>query len=175
MTEPPLHWAIDTHTLHAPESFSYEANPHELEAIKRYAEIEKVASFKAEVKVAPLSGERFRATGALKAEAVQASVVDLGPVPASIDEVFSVEFWPEETLEPAGEGASPFGEETPEAFADGKISIGKFLCELFSVSLDPYPRNPGDTFEWTRDERELQITPFAGLARLRRAEEPGKG
>ncbi len=175
MTEPPLHWAIDAHALHAPATFSYEANAQELEAIRRYADIEKVASFKAEVRVAPLSGERFRATGALKVEAVQASVVDLGPVPASIDEAFSVEFWPEETLEPAGEGANPFGEATPEAFAGGKILIGEFLCELFSVSLDPYPRNPGDAFEWTRDEGESRITPFAELARLRRAEEPGKG
>lgn len=175
MTEPPLHWAIDAHALHASASFSYDANPQELEAIRRYAEIEKVASFKAEVKLAPLSGGRLRATGALKAEAVQASVIDLSPVPASIDEAFSVEFWPEETLEAAGEGANSFEQETPEAFACGKILIGAFLCELFSVSLDPYPRNHGDTFEWTGGERESRISPFAELERLRRAKEPGKG
>jgi hypothetical protein len=175
MTEPPLHWAIDAHALHASASFSYEANSQELEAIKRYAEIEKVESFKAEVKVSPLSGGRFRAAGALKAEATQASVVDLSPVPASVDETFSVEFWPEETLEAAEEGANSFEKETPEAFSGGKILIGEFLSELFSVSLDPYPRNPGDAFEWKGDEREARVSPFAELERLRRAKETGRG
>jgi hypothetical protein len=58
---------------------------------------------------------------------------------------------------------------------DDKILIGAFLCELFSVSLDPYPRNLGDNFEWKGDERESRITPFAELARLRRPKEPGMG
>jgi hypothetical protein len=175
MTEPPLHWAIDAHALHASASFSFQANAQELEAIKRYAEIEQVASFKAEVKVSPLSGGRFRATGALNAEAVQASIIDLSSVPASIDETFSVEFWPEETLEAAEEDSNSFEAETPEAFSGGKISIGAFLCELFSVSLDPYPRNPSDNFEWKGDERESGVSPFAELEQLRRAKEAGKG
>ncbi len=95
MSNPPLQWSIDAHSVHAALSLSYEANAGELEALKRYAEVEDVKSFRAQVQVWPLSGGKFKATGSLEAEAVQASVVDLSPVPATIDETFSVEFWPQ--------------------------------------------------------------------------------
>ncbi len=170
MSTPPLHWFIDAHALHAQQSFSFEANAEERDAVKRYAEIEDVTGFKASVRVTPQSGGRFKAAGLLEASAVQASVVDLDPVPVSIEENFAVEFWPEEKL--AGEGEDgktlSFGDEPPEAIVGGRILIGEFLCELFSVSLDPYPRNPDDAFEWAPGGNEPRITPFAELARLGR-------
>jgi hypothetical protein len=174
MTTPPLHWSIDVHALHAPQSFAFEANAEERTAVKRYAEVEEVASFKASVRVTPLSGGRFKAAGLLEASAVQASVVDLGPVPASIEENFAVEFWPEEMLADAVEDGdpAPIEKDPPEAVIGGRILIGEFLCELFSISLDPYPRNPHDAFEWTTGENEPRITPFAELAQLRRAKKP---
>jgi hypothetical protein len=177
MLTPPIHWFIDVHALHAPQSFSFEANAEERDAIKRYAEVEDVSSFRASVRLTPFSGGRFKAAGLLEASAVQASVVDLDPVPTSIEETFAVEFWPEEKLAEAREDgdAAPFGDEPPEAIAGGRILIGEFLCELFSVSLDPYPRNPGDAFEWAPRENEARITPFADLAQLRRTKKPEGG
>jgi hypothetical protein len=47
------------------------------------------------------------------------------------------------------------------------------LSELFSVSLDPYPRNPGDAFEWHPPESEPRASPFAGLVRLRQKKPDG--
>jgi hypothetical protein len=177
MSTPPLHWSIDVHALHAPQTFAYEANAQERDAIKRYAEVEEVSSFKASVRLTPFSGGRFKAAGLLEASAVQASVVDLGPVPASIEENFAVEFWPEEKLAEADEdGDAPsFESDPPEAIVGGRILIGEFLCELFSVSLDPYPRNPDDAFEWAPGQNEPKITPFAELAQLRRAKKPDGG
>jgi hypothetical protein len=168
MTAPPLTWSIDAHAAHAPAAYSYEANAKELDALKRYAQVEGVASFKARVKVAPLSGGRFKATGTLEASVIQASVVDLDAVPASIEENFAVEFWPEEAIDGREETAVSLESEPPEPIVDGLLLIGAFLCELFSVSLDPYPRNPDDAFEWAPGESEPSISPFADLAQLRR-------
>ena len=81
MSNLPLQWSIDVHSVHAPLSLSYEANKHELEALKGYAEIENVTSFNSELEVSPLSAGKFKVAGRLKAGAVQASVVDLTPFP----------------------------------------------------------------------------------------------
>ena len=167
MSTPPIHWSIDVHSIHTPLSLSFEADGHELEAIKRYAEVEAVTSFRSQLKIAPLSAGKFRVKGSLQAEAVQASVVDLSAVPASIDEDFNVEFWPQDLIESEGDKAASFDEEPPEPIAGGRIPIGEFLCELFSVSLDPYPRNADDKFSWDSGERESRATPFGELMRLR--------
>ncbi len=174
MSNPPLQWFIDVHSVHAPLSLSYEANSHELDTLKRYAEVEDVKSFKAQLKVLPVSAGKFRVTGTLQADAVQASVVDLSAVPAAIEESFSVEFWPQETIEESGQEAPSFEKDPPEPIVGGRILMGEFLSELFSVSLDPYPRNAGDTFSWDVAEKEPRVTPFAELARLRQ-KKPDEG
>jgi hypothetical protein len=166
MSIPPLQWSIDVNSVHAPLSLSYDADKHELEALKRYAEVEDVTSFKAQVRVAALPAGKFKVTGRLLADAVQASVVDLSAVPAAIDETFTVEFWPQELIGDRNEEAVSFEGDPPEPIAGGRIAIGEFLCELFSVSLDPYPRNPNETFSWEPAEREPRVTPFAELAKL---------
>ncbi|MFZ1108030.1 MAG: hypothetical protein WAN43_06775 [Rhodomicrobium sp.] len=173
MSAPPLTWSIDASAVPSAETFHFEANARELEAIKRYAEVEDVASFKARVKIAPLSGGRFKAAGVLEARAIQASVVDLKPVPAAIEEDFAVEFWPEDSIGGAEAGPLSFEKDAPEPIAGGRLLIGEYLCELFSVSLDPYPRNPDDAFEWDRKESDAPAGPFAKLVELRRKKTDG--
>jgi hypothetical protein len=173
MSNPPLQWFIDVHSVHAPLSLCYEANKHELEALKRYAEVDDVTSFTSEVRVSPMSAGKFKVAGRLKADAVQASIVDLSAVPAAIDETFSVEFWPQELIEENTGDDVSLADEPPEPLAGGRIAIGEFLSELFSVSLNPYPRNPDDKFSWEPAEQEPRVTPFAELARLRQKKQMG--
>ena len=173
MSTLPLHWSIDVHSIHTPVSLSFEADGPELEALKRYAEVEAVTSFKSQLKITPLSAGKFKVKGSLQVEAVQASVVDLSAVPASIDEDFNVEFWPQELAGNKGEKAVSFEEQPPELIVGGRIPIGEFLCELFSVSLDPYPRNADDRFSWDSGEKESHTTPFGELMRLRQ-KKPGE-
>jgi hypothetical protein len=173
MSNPPLQWFIDVHSVHGPLSPSYEANKHEFEALKRYAEVEDVTSFSSELRVSPLSAGKFKVAGRLKVAAVQASIVDLSAVPAAIDETFSVEFWPEELIAERTAEDVPFADEPPEPIVAGRIAIGEFLSELFSVSLDPYPRNSDDAFSWEPAEKEPSVTPFAELARLRQKKPDG--
>ena len=175
MQEPPLHWSVETASVaHAPAVFSYEAGAAELAALKRYAGVEEVTSFKAEVRIVPLAGARFRASGTLRANAVQLSVADLSAVPACIEEDFSVEYWPAESIGDEGGAALPFDRDAPEPIAGGRIDAGSFLCELFVLSLDPYPRNEGDRFEWQPALPEPEDSPFAELARLRPRKTPSE-
>ncbi|MBT3070606.1 hypothetical protein KKP04_06975 [Rhodomicrobium sp. Az07] len=164
---PPLRWSIDTHTLtRAVEKLSFEADASEREALATYAEVREIKSFSASVQVVLLNGGRFRVSGRLEADIVQASVVDLADVPASLDESFQVEFWPPEMIRGNGDDEPSFEQEPPEALSGAQIPVGAFLCELFSVSLEPYPRNEGDSLAWQAPD-ESNAHPFAELIRLR--------
>ena len=169
----PLQWSIDVHSVHTPLSLSYEANEHELETLRRYAEVERVTSFKSEVRVSPLSAGKFRVTGRLQAEAVQASVVDLSPFQPRSMKHSASSSGREDLIEDRSEEAVSFEADPPEPVVEGRIAIGEFLCELFSVSLDPYPRNADDKFSWEPAEKEPRVTPFAELARLRQKKPDG--
>jgi hypothetical protein len=167
MNTPPLQWSTDTASAaHAPVDLSYVANAAELGAIKRYAGVEDVTDFTAQVRISPLSGGRFRVSGTLKASVVQASVVNLEPVPSSIQESFSVEYWPPEAIGEAGEDI-PFDAELPEPLDGGRIPAGTLLSEIFALALDPYPRNPDDKLDWTPPQDGAEPGPFARLARLK--------
>ncbi len=172
MNETPFVWSVDTGSLaHSPAEFSYEANARELDALKRYAGIKDLTAFKARVRISPRSGGRYHATGTLQASAVQASVVNLEAVPASIEESFSVEYWPAESIGDADRNA-PLEADPPEAIVNGHIPIGLLLCELFVLSLDPYPRNPDDKIEWNPPPAGPDVSPFAGIAHLKPQKTP---
>ena len=167
MDAPPLQWSVDTASAaHAPLDLSYEANAKELGALKRYAGIEAVTDFTARLKVLPLAGGRYRVSGTLQANAVQASSVNLEPVPSTIQESFSVEYWPAEAIGESCED-TPFDADLPEPLAGGHIPAGALLTELFTLALDPYPRNPDDKLDWTPSQAGPEPGPFAKLARLK--------
>jgi hypothetical protein len=98
---------------------------------------------------------------------VQPSVVDLKAVPSFIEESFSADYWPEGSIQDEGEEAVPFDIDPPEPLVGGRIPIGALLCELFVLSIDPYPRNEGDEFQWTSLCPEPDASPFADLAHFR--------
>ncbi len=174
MDTPPLHWSVDVAAIaHAPDGLSYEANAAELGALKRYAGIEDVTDFTAQVRISPLAGGKYRASGTLRASVVQASVVNLEPVPSSIEESFSVDYWPAEAIGDRDVDA-PFDGDLPEPIDGGRIQVGALLSELFTLALDPYPRNPDDKLDWTPPRTGLEPGPFAKLARLKPDAPPDK-
>jgi hypothetical protein len=168
MNNPPLQWSVDTGLfVHSPVDFSYEANAKELAALKNYTGVEDITGFTAQVKILALAGGRYRASGTLQASVVQASVVNLEPVPSSIRESFSTEYCPAEAIE-ASEEDAPFDADMPEPLEGGRIiPVGTLLSELFALALDPYPRNPDDQLDWTPPQSGLEPGPFAKLARLK--------
>jgi hypothetical protein len=174
MDAPKLSWAIDTGTLPAgPATFSYEADEAERAILKVYAGVESITSFSASVKVTPLSGGRFRAEGHLEAHLIQLSVVSLNPVQSQLKEEFSVEYWPAAAIEKEEKQLSP-DEEVPEILVEGAIPIGALLSELLALAVNPYPRNEGESFEWTAPAGEKEASPFAALDRLRQPKNDGE-
>lgn len=168
MIAPPLEWTIDVKTLvSGPVVFSYEATAAELDALRRYAEVEDLTSFSARLTVKPLAEAKFKVSGVLHANLVQASVVNLSAVPTSIKESFCVEYWPADQIAKARDGPETLDAVDREPIADDRLPIGQLLCELLAISIDPFPQNEGDRIEWSPPDGESGGGPFADLARRR--------
>ena len=116
----------------------------------------------------------IRVDGRFAADVVQSCVVTLDPVPAHLDQAFTIFF----TTEPeAGQSwdeaeVSPEAEDPPEPVTGGAIDIGEAVVQQFALALDPYPRRPDASVEALGAEpqelRPAEGGPFAELARLRR-------
>jgi hypothetical protein len=167
----PLNWVIDVNAVQGSTSFSYEATAEELDALKRYLDVEDVTAYSAEVRVSPLAHGRYRAAGHFVSSVVQTSVISLEMVRSQIGEDFLAEYWPAEAIESANGETLPLEEEQPEAIVDGRLPIGSLLCELLALAIDPYPHNEGDVIQWTAQAAEIKSNPFAKLDQLK----PKKG
>jgi hypothetical protein len=169
MTAFPLQWSVDTKSVPrgTPFVFNYEANPDELAALRKYAEVDDLISFDSGGRVTALPAGRFRVSGIFTADLVQPSVIDLEAVRSRIEEEYSVEYWPEDSLAETEPGNLPWGSDPPERIAGGQIPVGALLSELFVLAIDPYPRNERDHFEWNTGGSGAEISPFAALLRLK--------
>ena len=109
--------------------------------------------------------------GRVRAQLEQACVASGEPVPAAIDEPFSIRFVPapeagaaEEEIE-LGEG------ELDTVFYDGAaVDLGDAIADTVGLALDPYPRSP-NADEALREAgvmSEAEAGPFAALAKLKR-------
>ncbi len=117
-------------------------------------------------------GKRVRVDGVLTAQVIQACVVTLDPVPATIEERFTL-FFAEEDPGDAGGDVDIFMDEDdpPDPIIDGIIDLGELVTEHLALALDPFPRKGGIQFESGDDEPEPVVeksSPFAVLASLRK-------
>jgi hypothetical protein len=171
---PPLTWSITTAGLVEGELVrSFDADAQECAALAAYLGCLGVTSLKAHVDASPLSRGRFRLRGKVDAVLIRQSVVTLEDVQEVIGEAIEADFWPRDQIEAlAGEREETltFGEEdVPEPMEEGHIPVGRLVCEILAVSMDPYPRNLGESYvsdlpDGGRDN------PFAVLERLKAPE-----
>lgn len=119
-------------------------------------------------------GRRARLTAKLTADVVQSCVVTLEPVPAHIEETFTVEF-DRAVSEDAGERGEVLveaeGEDPPDPLPDAGIDVGEAVAEHLGLALDPYPRAPGAGLEdggWRTGGEEPE-GPFAALRKLKKS------
>jgi uncharacterized metal-binding protein YceD (DUF177 family) len=115
---------------------------------------------------------RLHLSGRLKAAVVQTCVVTLDPVEAELDIPVEAEFWPQRLIEGLEQSAETHDGafDWPEPIQDGRIDLGPLIYETLAMSLDPYPKREGASFEWSQDKGEAPagISPFAALEALRR-------
>ena len=119
---------------------------------------------------------RLHLTGRLAANVTQTCVVSLDPVATRLDIPVEVDFWPAFLLEALESNSEEPGHtgllDWPEAIVDGKIDLGPLVYEALATALDPYPKRPGASFDWSQqDPEQAEISrtgPFAALAALKR-------
>jgi uncharacterized metal-binding protein YceD (DUF177 family) len=120
-------------------------------------------------------GQRVWAVGRLKGRGVQSCVATGDPIPARVEEPFSLRFDPEG--ETAGDEV-----ELDESDLDllpyegGSIDLGEAVAQGFSLALDPFPRvadaeqrlrAAGVKSEEEAEEARIESSPFAALKALK--------
>jgi hypothetical protein len=152
------------------------ATEAELAAIARMLELVTLKRLALYYRVERAGGGRWRLAGRLQAGVTQACVVSLGPVEAQLEVPVEAEFWPaalvEELERNAEEGGSQGLLDWPEPVVDGRIDLGPVIYETLATALDPYPKRPGASFDWSQgrppEAGEGRSGPFAALAALKR-------
>lgn len=149
------------------------ATPEECAALARRFGLEALERLEARVRLVRRGGQVV-AQAAIVADAVQACVVSLDPVPAHLEFEVSQPYDPEvrETGE-FDELLDVEDDDPPEPLIDDTIDIGELVAERFGLALDPYPRKPGATVDprYLAPEEdageEERPHPFAALKRLK--------
>ena len=150
-----------------------EADEQDRRALAEALDILSCDRLAVDYRVKPIGGDRFKASGRITADLVQACVATLEPVPETIQESFSVAFWPVgEIGAELPEGEIHLDEEVPEPIEHGEIALGRFIYELIAVTLEPFPRSPNafvaDGSEPVATSGEKPENPFAVLAKLKK-------
>lgn len=172
--QPAFHRLIDVGGLaSAGEAFVIEATAQERASIARWLNILAVDSLNAEVVIEP-QADRSRATltGRMRAQVIQACVVTLEPLTATIEaplrRCFSAAVEDE---------WQQYGEEREEIFLDAEddveidplppegIDVGMVIAEQLALEIDPFPRaatsDGGDDAPLLSDDGKAR--PFANL------------
>jgi len=126
----------------------------------------------ANVEILPWRKFGLRVEGSFRADVVQACVVSLGPVPAVLNETFSLRFRP---VEPPKEGereisVNPLDDEDLEPLLEEGFDVAEVIAEQLALALEPYPRVPGAELEadaGLSDVVEKKPNPFEVLKNLK--------
>ncbi|MFP5447697.1 MAG: DNA-binding protein [Caulobacterales bacterium 32-67-6] len=145
-----------------------EADEATRKALARYLGVRAIKSLSAEARIRPwLDGAEIG--GGFKAVVEQESGISL--------EIFDqeVEGPLEVRLVPAGSPNAPDPEveieldpeapDPPEILDGDVIDVAAYVVEHLAVEIDPFPRKPGETFEYTSPQDD--DSPFAVLKRLK--------
>jgi len=151
--------------------FNLVADLAERTALAARYDILGVNSLLAEIFIHPFS-KGYRLQGRLTAEVVQACVVTLEPVIASVTEEFEVTFAKTDPLVEAREvDLDPYGDDPPEPILNGEIDLGEVVSEHLALALDPFPRAADAVFsaiETDEMAEPVKASPFAALAALKK-------
>jgi uncharacterized metal-binding protein YceD (DUF177 family) len=119
-------------------------------------------------------GSVIEAEGRVLASLKQSCVVTGDPVPAHVDEAFSMIFMPEPDAGRSDEEIELAPSDCDVVFYDGAtIDLGAALADTLALSLDPYPRSAGAdaALKEAGVLSEAEAGPFAALAQLKKGSE----
>lgn len=142
---------------------SLDADEGERRALAKWLDLVAVDAFSAELSLAP-SVVGWTLKGRVRAEVTQSCGLTLAPLPATIDETFSIGLMEAgETVE--GEVEVSLDDDAPDLIENGQIDLGHHAVEQLGLALDPFPRAPDA--EFVAPEESAEISPFAVLKGLK--------
>lgn len=159
-----------------PATHEIAATPAECAALAKRFDLISVDTLSATVTlVRTQAGRAVELTGRLRAAVVQACVVTLEPVPASVEDVFTVIYAPMGDIAP--DDAIDSDPEGPayEPLPPDAIDIGEAVAQQLALVIDPFPRLPDaqmprEGLDSAPDS--ASSSPFAALRRVNPAPRP---
>lgn len=159
---PPLSDVIRLNQIGASLTRVLEPEADIRKAIARALDLQALDTFTAELTVEPTT-TGWTLSGRVRADVVQTCGLTLEPLPATVDERFSVGLVEGPAPEPEEdvEIDVQMVDDSPDYIEDGRIDLGQYAVEQLSLALDPFPRKPGATF--VQPDEPAEISPFAVL------------
>lgn len=140
--------------------------------IVKALDLATLASLEADVSILP-SRTGWTLSGQVTAVAEQVCGITLEPLPVQIDERFSIDLIEASVREPDEvEVEVSLDDDAPDVIEDGRIDLGQYAVEQFSLALDPFPRKPGA--EFVQPDEPAEISPFAVLKAFKLPDDTGK-
>lgn len=134
----------------------------------------EIRRFEAEVTLRRiLPGQVIKVNGHIRAAVVQACVISLEPVCATVESDFEAFF--EETTDKKRNFPDDEEQDTDivEPVENGQVNIGELAAQSLSLALDPYPRAKNTALPPVDADKqalfEVKESPFAALSALRGA------
>ena len=149
-----------------------EATPEERRRLASALSVPEIKRLIVRYRLTALGGDRFSLSGDMTADIVQACVVTLEPVAATLKLPLEAEFRADGDARPVpvseGDEAEVLALPDYEPIEGGQLMVGRVVAEVLAAGLDPYPRQPGAEFNWSDEAGARAISPFAALAKLKR-------
>lgn len=154
----------------------------ELAAIASYYDIDTIESLKADFSLKPYRKAGLRVIGPIRMAMTRTCVVSLESFDTSLNIDVDRTFEPHSSRPRKIKDLNKEGEieidletlDPPDVILDGVLDLGGVICEELALSLDPFPRRPGVTFESGEEyvvdeevEEETKPSPFAALQALK--------
>jgi uncharacterized metal-binding protein YceD (DUF177 family) len=152
------------------DEISFHASEEERAELAKTVGLLEVPNFSAHIALKKISPTNFEIAYRLGAEIVQACVVTLEPLAASIARVFTRELHYTPNLRRPAEKeviVVPGDDELPEEIGSLHFDLAGPLMEEFLLAIDPYPRAPGVEFSSPSSATAPPDSPFAVLKDLK--------
>lgn len=127
--------------------------------------------------ISSLAADCFKVKTQLDCIVQQKCSITLETVETRIKQTFTTEFWPSHKLkkyfeEEKDQEPSLDIEDTNdfEEIEDDYINLGRYIFEVLSTTIDPYPKKEGAVLDWKNnsdDETDASNKPFASLKALK--------
>jgi uncharacterized metal-binding protein YceD (DUF177 family) len=145
---------------------SVEATPEECAALARRLGLPGLIALAARFRITRQRGEAFLAQGEIHARAVRTCVVSLEDFTEESDFPFTIRFVTEESEIPDDLEALALEDGPDEVlYENGALDLGEAAVQEYALSLSPYPRKPGVSFE---ERLEDEGNAFSALKKLTR-------